>query len=146
MSSLKSRVAELVERNRILESRTDPGKNSESGGDEVGSGERVSVEISRSSSSSSSSTSEARFLDLRVRVRGESSLLDLVSRVIEFLRGQSGVSMTSVESNTRILDSVSVHAVIIRLRIQVNFMLLTCSWLHACFHISSYIYTSQNVE
>ncbi|XP_042054939.1 putative transcription factor bHLH041 [Salvia splendens] len=117
MSSLKSRVAELVERNRVLESRTDSGKKSESGGDEVGSGERISVEISRPSSSSSSS-SEARFLDLRVRVRRESSLLDLVSRVIEFLRGQSGVSMTSVDSNTRMLDSVSVHAVIIRLRIQ----------------------------
>ncbi|KAG6431690.1 hypothetical protein SASPL_109772 [Salvia splendens] len=113
MSSLKSRVAELVERNRILEPRIDSVKKSESGGDEVWSGERVSVEISRSSS-----TSEARFLDLRVRVRGESSLLDLVSRVIEFLRGQSGVSLTSVESNTRLLDSVSVHAVIITLRIQ----------------------------
>ncbi|KAL1547774.1 hypothetical protein AAHA92_16090 [Salvia divinorum] len=117
MSSLKSRAAELAERNRILVSQIDSVKKSESGGDEVGSGERVSVEISPSSSSSSS---EARFLDLRVRVRvrGESSLLDLVSRVIEFLRGQSGVSMTSVESNTRMLDSVAVHAVIIRLRIQ----------------------------
>ncbi|XP_047945795.1 putative transcription factor bHLH041 [Salvia hispanica] len=117
MSSLKSRVAELAEQNQILESRIGSVKKSESGGDEIGNGERVSVEISPSSSSSSS-TSEARFLDLRVRVRGESNLLDLVSRVIEFLRGQSGVSLTSVESNTRMLDSVSVHVVIIRLKIQ----------------------------
>nr|AKN09577.1 basic helix-loop-helix transcription factor [Salvia miltiorrhiza] len=117
LSSLKSQVAELAKRNLLLESQINSIQKSESGTDEAGSsssgGGRISVEIAQVSLSSS----EARFLDLRVR--GEySSLLDLVARLIEFLRGQRSVSLRSVESNTRMLGSVAVHAVIMRLGVE----------------------------
>lgn len=145
MSSLKAQVAELTKRNVILESQLGSVQKSESGAEEAGSssfGERVSVEIAQVSSSSSSS-SESRFLDLRVTVRGESSLLDLVGRLIEFLRGESGVSLSSMESNTRMLGSVAVHAVFMRLRIEVyiydfciciiNSFMASCMLSHALY-------------
>lgn len=116
LSLLKSQVAELTKRNQMLESQINSIKITEEiSADEVGS-ERVSVQTTQVSSSSASSASSS--LDLRVTVRGGISMLDLVIRIIELLKGQTNVSLTSVESNTRMLGSVAVHAVIMRLRVE----------------------------
>lgn len=77
--------------------------------------QRINVEILQVSSS----TSDARFLDVRVRVRGERrSLLDLVIRIMELLK-QSNVGLMSVESNTTMLESVTMHGIMMRLKIEV---------------------------
>ncbi|KAI3443622.1 hypothetical protein Pfo_000287 [Paulownia fortunei] len=116
LSSLKSQVAELNKRNQMLESQLSVQKSEASEDQVVGSSsaERVSVEIAQVSSS----TSEARFLDLRVTVRGETSMLDLVIRLLEFLKQQRNVSLLSVESNTRMLESIPVHGIMLRLKIE----------------------------
>ncbi|KAL0410479.1 UNVERIFIED_CONTAM: putative transcription factor [Sesamum latifolium] len=119
LSSLKSQVEELSKRNQMLESQLSVQRSVEAGNqDQVGgsssSAERVNVEMNQVSSSAS----EARFLDLRVTVRGESSMLDLVIRVLEFLKQQRNVSLLSVESNTRMLESIPVHGIMLRLKIE----------------------------
>lgn len=102
----------------MLESKISA-QRSEASADQVGgssnSVERINVQIAQVSSS----TSEARFLDLRVTVRGESSMLDLVIRLLEFLKQQRNVSLLSVESNTTVLESIPVHGVMLRLKIEV---------------------------
>lgn len=145
LSTLKSQVAELMKRNQILESRVMNSRirESESGGELEGgmssSEERVSVEMAEVSSSSSS---EARVMEMRVRVRGEGRLVDLVSRIMELLKGETRVSLTSVESNTRMVGSVAVHILIMRLRIQV-WILHACmcfhSFIHGCMHAFSHM-------
>ncbi|KAL0374504.1 UNVERIFIED_CONTAM: putative transcription factor [Sesamum radiatum] len=120
LSSLKSQVEELSKRNQMLESQLSVQRSVDaSNQDQVegssSSTERVNVEINQVSSSSAS---EARFFDLRVTVRGESSLLDLVIRVLEFLKQQTNVSLLSVESNTRMLESIPVHGIMLRLKIE----------------------------
>lgn len=129
LSSLRSQVAELTKRNMILESQMNSVKKSESGAEEAGSsssGERIGVEIAQVSS-------EARLVELRVTVRGECSLLDLVGRLIEFLRGESSVSLTSVESHTRMPGSLALHVVMMRLRLEVR-ILHVYILDHSCQH------------
>ncbi|KAL0308482.1 UNVERIFIED_CONTAM: putative transcription factor [Sesamum radiatum] len=120
LSSLKSQVEELSKRNQMLESqlavqRSDEASNQYQVEGSSSSVERVNVEMNQVSSSSAS---EARFLDLRVIVRGETSMLDLAIRVLEFLKQQRNVSLLSVESNTRMLESIPVHRIMLRLEIE----------------------------
>ncbi|KAL0426884.1 UNVERIFIED_CONTAM: putative transcription factor [Sesamum latifolium] len=117
------KVEELSKRNQELQSELSTTARKEGGGEEVGwlcsSSERVSVEIAQVSSASASTSEEARFLDLRVRLRsGECSLLDLVIRVLEFLNQQSNVRLLSVQSNTRLVESATVHGLVLRLRVE----------------------------
>ncbi|XP_073132539.1 putative transcription factor bHLH041 [Henckelia pumila] len=128
LSSLKSKVEELSKRNQILEGRVSnrkepiiqesvevPSSSTSSSRSSVQ--ERVNVEMHRVPES----TSEARLLilDLRVTVRGEWRMLDLVSGILEFLKQQRNlISLLSVESNTRMAESDSVHGLILRLRIE----------------------------
>ncbi|XP_020549338.1 putative transcription factor bHLH041 isoform X2 [Sesamum indicum] len=123
ISSLKSQVEELSKRNQELQSELSTTARKEGGGEEVGwlssSSETVSVEIAQVSSASASTLEEARFLDLRVRLRsGECSLLDLVIRVLEFLNQHSNLRLLSVQSNTRLVESVPVHGLVLRLRVK----------------------------
>ncbi|KAG8376156.1 hypothetical protein BUALT_Bualt09G0033900 [Buddleja alternifolia] len=118
LGSLKSQVNELSKRNQMLESqlfsvrREDQVKGSSCSSSS--SAERVSVEISEVSAS----TSDARLLDLRVEVRGDCSIMDLVIRIMEFLKKQRNVSLLSVESNTRMVESVQVHGIMLRVKIE----------------------------
>ncbi|KAL0346705.1 UNVERIFIED_CONTAM: putative transcription factor [Sesamum calycinum] len=120
LSSLKSQVEELSKRNQMLESQLAVQRSVEASNQDQVEGssssvERVNVEMNQVSSSSAS---EARFLDLRVTVRGETSMLDLAIRVLEFLKQQRNVSLLSVESNTRMLESIPVHRIMLRLKIE----------------------------
>ncbi|KAL8463963.1 hypothetical protein ACS0TY_033779 [Phlomoides rotata] len=120
LSSLKSEMVELVKKNQMLESQLS-GRKSEARTVDIHVGssstaERVNVEITEVSSS----TSEARFLDLRVSVRGESRLLDLITRLIGYLKQQRNLSLLSLESNTSMSGGVQVHGVMMRLKIEVS--------------------------
>ncbi|XP_073047103.1 putative transcription factor bHLH041 [Primulina eburnea] len=120
LSSLKSKVEELSERNQILEgrllNRKEPIIQESLEGPSFSSSvqERVNVEMNRVPES----TSEARILDLSVTVRGESRMLDLVSAILEFLKQQMNLTLMSIESNARMAESDSVHALVLRLRIE----------------------------
>lgn len=110
LSSLKSQVAELVKKNQMLESQLLARKAED---------HSAGVEITQVSSS----TSESRFLDLRVSVGAESSMLDLITRLIEFLKHQTNLSLLSLESNT----TMPVHVVMLRLKIIISPFLLSLS-------------------
>ncbi|KAI3447145.1 hypothetical protein Pfo_003810 [Paulownia fortunei] len=116
LSSLESQVAELSKRNQTLE--TQLSTTQREAGEEVGvssSTSRVNVEIAHVSPL----TSESRFLDLRVTLRsGECSMMDLVVRVLEFLKQQRNVSVLSVQSNTRMVESTPVHGLVLRLKVE----------------------------
>ncbi|KAL7136766.1 hypothetical protein ABFS83_10G052900 [Erythranthe nasuta] len=123
LSSLKSQVEELRQRNQMLELKISSSNLSDqvvvgnsSSSSSVDHQTRVSVEITQVQSPS---TSDARLLDLRVRVRGERSMLDSVIRIMEFLKQQRNViTVLSVESNTRMFESVPVHGIVLRLKIE----------------------------
>nr|BCK60964.1 basic helix-loop-helix transcription factor 2 [Scoparia dulcis] len=123
LSSLKSQVAELQKKNEMLEAELFASQRKENEG--VGGSssaaaahdhQRLSVEIENNVAAS---TSNGRFLDLRVRVRGECSTLDMVIQILEFLKRQRNVSLLSVESNTRMIDSsTQEHSILLRLKVE----------------------------
>ncbi|KAG6421075.1 hypothetical protein SASPL_117624 [Salvia splendens] len=86
--------------------------------EELGSSsQRVSVEIKRMAPSS---TSQPRFLDLRISLRSrECSLSDLVARVLGLLKQQErNVSLLSLQSNTRFVESLPVHGLVLRCKVE----------------------------
>ncbi|KZV21610.1 hypothetical protein F511_17635 [Dorcoceras hygrometricum] len=121
LSLLKSQVEELSKRNQILEGRLwnkkEPTIQESVEGPSSSSSSvqrRVNVEMNRVLES----TSEARIMDLRVTVRGECNLLDLISGILEFLKQQTNVSLLSIESNPTMGESDSVHGLVLRLKIE----------------------------
>ncbi|KAL9443795.1 hypothetical protein AB3S75_017052 [Citrus x aurantiifolia] len=117
LSSLKAQVDELSRRNQILEAQVLPKAREAAAAASVNAEERVQVRVSPVAES----TSEWRMVDIRVIVRGECPALDLVIRILEFLKGDDNLSLISVEANTQIAaDSTSFNHVILRLRIQGN--------------------------
>ncbi|KAL3618861.1 hypothetical protein CASFOL_037309 [Castilleja foliolosa] len=113
LSSLRTQVAELTNTNQMLEMRLSEASRPEDHPTEglfSGDDERINVEIVHVSS-------EERLLDLRVRVRSNGSMLDLVMRMLSFLKQQTNVSLSSIESNTRRLESsFPVHEIMMRLK------------------------------
>ncbi|CAK9144133.1 unnamed protein product [Ilex paraguariensis] len=115
LGSLKAQVAELSQRNQILEAAVLPRR--EVTGETSGSlAERLGVQITNVAESTSSS--ETRMVDLQVTARGESSMVDLVIRILEFLKGVKNVSLISVEANTQMVESSPVNRVVLRLKIE----------------------------
>ncbi|KAL3644363.1 hypothetical protein CASFOL_012295 [Castilleja foliolosa] len=113
LSSLRTQVAELNKTNQMLQMRLSEASRREDDPTEglfSGDDQRINVEIVHVSS-------EERLLDLRVRVRSNSSMLDLVMRMLFFLKQQTNVSLLSIESNTRRLESsFPVHEIMMRLK------------------------------
>lgn len=117
LSSLKAQVDELSRRNQILEAQVLPTAREAAAAASVNAEERVQVRVSPVAES----TSEWRTVDIGVIVRGECPALDLVIRILEFLKRDDNLSLISVEANTQIgADSTSFNHVILRLRIQGN--------------------------
>lgn len=120
ISSLKSKVEELSKTNQTLEgrllNRKEPMIQESAEGPLSSSSvqERVNVEMHRAPES----TSESRILELRVTVRGECRMLDLVTRILEFLKQQRNLSLLSIDSNARMAESDSVHGLVLTLRIE----------------------------
>ncbi|KAK2989659.1 hypothetical protein RJ640_021579 [Escallonia rubra] len=114
MSSLKAQVAELSRRNLILEAQL-PRKEAIDQGPSGSSSERSNVQVTHVAES----TSEARIVDLRVSVRGvRGSMLDLVIRVLEFLKQVENVTLVSLDAETQMVESNSMNRVTLRLQIE----------------------------
>ncbi|XP_042065327.1 putative transcription factor bHLH041 [Salvia splendens] len=113
LRSLRSQLGELEARNDLLEMQLSTAPREELGS----SSQRVSVEIKRMAPSS---TSQPRFLDLRISLRSrECSLSDLVARVLGLLKQQErNVSLLSLQSNTRFVESLPVHGLVLRCKVE----------------------------
>lgn len=113
LTSLKGQIEELSKKNQMLEAQL-PRK------------EALTHEVSESTSEKlnvwitdvGESNSEARVVNLQVNVRGETSLLDLVIRLLDFLKHVENVSLISVEAEMRMAETIPVNRVVLRLRIQ----------------------------
>jgi hypothetical protein len=79
------------------------------------SSERLMVRISQAPES----TSEERAVNLQVIIRGECHMVDMVIRILEFLKQVENVSLKSMETTTRILESTSINRITMRFRIEV---------------------------
>ncbi|GAA0152267.1 basic helix-loop-helix transcription factor [Lithospermum erythrorhizon] len=125
LTTLKSQVAELAQRNQILETQLlvprEKATEQEGGSSTASSSsrERVVVLIVPVDQSTSE---EGRVVDLQVAVlRGQSfSMLDLAICVLEYLKLVNNVSVMSIQANTRALhdESSSMINISIRLRIE----------------------------
>ncbi|XVF88768.1 hypothetical protein PTKIN_Ptkin19aG0078200 [Pterospermum kingtungense] len=117
--SLRDQIAELSRRNQLLEAQLLPSR--EAADREAASGsssnERLSVRIMPVPES----TSEQRTVDLRVSVRGQRPIEDILIPLLEFLKLDRNVSLMSIEANTQITDQLgSVNHINLRLRIEGN--------------------------
>ena len=114
LRSMRSQLGELETRNAILEMQLSSAPREELGS----SSQRVSVEMM-----APSSTSRARLLDLRISLRSrECSLSDLVARVLGLLKQQGRkVSLVSLKSNTRFVESLPVHGLVLRYKVEVMY-------------------------
>ncbi|KAE8687556.1 Alpha/beta-Hydrolases superfamily protein [Hibiscus syriacus] len=115
LASLKEQIMELSRQNQLLEAQLLPSKEAAM---EVNSSssERVNVVVMPVSES----TSQQRLIDLRVNVRGEGSIADILIHLLEFLKLDRNVKLKSVEANTRLSEFGSVNLVNLRLRIEGN--------------------------
>ncbi|KAG1330160.1 putative transcription factor bHLH041 [Cocos nucifera] len=93
VNTLKGQISELEERNRMLEMQLQPPDETKEGGDST---ETVEVRITRASES----TSQAQRINLRVTVRVECNMMDLVLNVLECLKEMGNISLVSVDAST----------------------------------------------
>ncbi|KAG1335406.1 putative transcription factor bHLH041 [Cocos nucifera] len=93
VNTLKAQISELEERNRILELQLQPAVEIKEVGDST---ERVEVQITRASES----TSEAQRINLRITVRVECDMIDLVLHILECLKEMGNISLVSVDAST----------------------------------------------
>ncbi|TYG59771.1 hypothetical protein ES288_D07G013000v1 [Gossypium darwinii] len=113
--SLKAQIMELNRQKQLLEAPILPSKEG-AAAIEVNdpSNERVNVRVIPVPES----TSEERLADLRVTVRGERRIVDILIHLLEFLKLDRNVSLMSIEANTGVSEFGSVNLVSLRLRIQ----------------------------
>ncbi|XP_022730753.1 putative transcription factor bHLH041 isoform X2 [Durio zibethinus] len=116
LTSLKAQIVELSRQNQLLEAQLLPSREAAGGEANGSSNERIGVRITPASES----TSEQRITDLRVSVRGERPIVDILIHLLEFLKLDRNVSLMSIEANTQITELGSVHHINLRLRIEGN--------------------------
>ncbi|KAK9275803.1 hypothetical protein L1049_023073 [Liquidambar formosana] len=123
LSSLKSQVYELGRKNQLLEAQLKPIKQTSeeaSGSSSSSTGERLNVGITQISESTSPSDVLERIVDLQVTIRSDGSMLDLMIRVLEFLKQVNHVSLMSTDGETQLTESSSVYRIVLRLKIEGN--------------------------
>ncbi|KAK4257792.1 hypothetical protein QN277_007331 [Acacia crassicarpa] len=131
LSSLMTEIKKLRERNKQLEGTTITTSSSvaaamkETSGDDDHEivNERLNVRISSSGEQppeSSSSLQEGRMVDLEVTVRGPNSQVDILIRLLGFLKQDQSLSLISMEANTHIAHATSFNRISIRLRVEVS--------------------------
>ncbi|XP_034913306.1 putative transcription factor bHLH041 [Populus alba] len=114
LTSLKAQVEELSRKNQKLEAQLSKAAVSQV---RDSSNERLDVRVTHISES----TSEQRIIDLVVNLRGESPILDtVITRILEFLRQVTDVSLISIDASTHTAESASFNRVILRLNIEGN--------------------------
>ncbi|KAK8543719.1 hypothetical protein V6N13_025890 [Hibiscus sabdariffa] len=124
--SLKAQIAELSRQNQLLQAQLLPAAT------EASSSSNLRLNVQRTTVSESNerlnvriipvleSTSEQRIVDLRIGIRGEQPLENILVRLLEFLKLDTNVSLMSMEANTQISELGSVNHVNLRLRIEGN--------------------------
>ncbi|TYH65975.1 hypothetical protein ES332_D06G091900v1 [Gossypium tomentosum] len=110
LTSLKAQVAELSKQNQLLQARLLPAAADVGGS----SNESLNVRIIPLHES----TSEQRMVDLRISVRGEVLIDNILMRLLEFLRQDRNVSIMSIEANNQLSEG-SVNYINLRLRIEI---------------------------
>ncbi|XVF35035.1 hypothetical protein REPUB_Repub18cG0110400 [Reevesia pubescens] len=116
LTSLKAQIVEMSRQNQLLEAQVLPSREASGGEASGSSNERLNVRIIPVAES----TSEQRIIDLRVSVRGERPIVDILIHLLEFLTLDRNVSLMSIESNTQTTDLGSVNHINLRLRIEGN--------------------------
>ncbi|KAA3477179.1 HLH domain-containing protein [Gossypium australe] len=109
LTSLKAQVAELSKQNQLLQARILPAAADVGGS----SNESLNIRIIPIHES----TSEQRIVDLRISVRGEVLIENILMRLLEFLRHDRNVSIMSIEANNQLSEG-SVNYINLRLRIE----------------------------
>lgn len=122
---MQSQVAELTLHNQRLEAQLLPITQTQQDKSASSSDETRSDYIQINNVSSESTSIDDRIVDVRVRIQGEISLLSIVSRVVEFLRGINGLSLMSMEAETLMATDPSAPSnhIFFRLRIEVKIYL-----------------------
>ncbi|KAK4791231.1 hypothetical protein SAY86_031644 [Trapa natans] len=116
LTSLKAQIEDLQQRNAALEAQLDqPVKEAiEEPSANVAESGPIDVRVRQTSESTSPDGS----VELRVMVRRECPSIQLVIRILEFLRRLDNVHLMSMDSDTRISDGGAVTRVNLRLRIE----------------------------
>lgn len=116
LASLKAQVEELTKRSRDLEEKVQLLATKKDHDQEVSLSpdQRLDVRITHEAES----TSQARVIGLQVVLRGECNVMDLVTRILEFLRRVENASLLSVEADAQVVDSNPINIVRLRLRIE----------------------------
>nr|CAD1843134.1 unnamed protein product [Ananas comosus var. bracteatus] len=96
VNTLKAQISELEEKNRMLESQLPPPTEQMKQVDSGDSSNRVEVQIS----SGSESTSETRQINLNVIVRVECDTIDVLLRILEFLKGNGNINLVSINARS----------------------------------------------
>lgn len=113
---MKAQNEDLTRRNQHLEAQLLAAKEADDHEEETSSSsERLIVRISQVPES----TSEEHTVNLQVTIRGECQVVDMVIRILEFLKQVENVSLMSMETTTRRLESSSINRITLRLRIEV---------------------------
>ncbi|XP_043706921.1 putative transcription factor bHLH041 [Telopea speciosissima] len=113
LHSLKAEISELKKKNQLLESQwLSPSERK--AGEEVSdstcsSTERVNIQVIQTAES----TSGGQGIELRVSVRGDCNMLDLVIRILEFLK-KVDMGLVSVEADTQLQQTIQLNRFIIR--------------------------------
>ncbi|KAD6455076.1 hypothetical protein E3N88_09782 [Mikania micrantha] len=111
--SLQSQVEELKTRNKILEAKR---SRKQILNQDFGDAMRINVRIT----DFEDSTSDSREVNVEVNVRGNSKLMDLVVRMLEFINHDDNLSVMSIDAGTRMSNTEAyiTNVVVLRLRIQ----------------------------
>ncbi|XP_056166534.1 putative transcription factor bHLH041 [Syzygium oleosum] len=118
LGSLKEQVEDLRRKNAILEAQLLPPTEPTGGGGEPSGPPSDRSRVDVRTRTVSESTSQDRTVDLQVTVRGDCSALNLVIRILEFLRQVRNVSLMSMESDTQVHESNIVNRVNLRLNVE----------------------------
>ncbi|KAE8682578.1 Alpha/beta-Hydrolases superfamily protein [Hibiscus syriacus] len=113
LASLKAEIMELNRKNQSLQAHLSSDAAEEDNGS---SNERLNIRIIPVPES----TSQQRIIHLRITVRGERPIVDILIRLLEFLKLERNISLMSTEATTRITELGSVSHVNLRFRIEGN--------------------------
>ncbi|KAL4269788.1 hypothetical protein GQ457_HM000750 [Hibiscus cannabinus] len=113
LASLEAQITELNRQNHSLQAHLSADAADEDNG---ASNERLNIRIIPVSER----TSPQRITDLRIIVRGERPLVDILIRLLEFLKLDRNISLMSTEANTRVTQVGSVIHVNINMRFRIE--------------------------
>lgn len=137
VNTLKAQISELEEKNRMLESQLPPPAEQMKQVDSGDSSNRVEVQIS----SGSESTSETRQINLSVIVRVECDTIDVLLRILEFLKGNGNVNLVSINARSTQPQSNTYASANLTFQVKVQRLSTACICSHfvlsnnVCAHI-----------